>query len=165
MDIQVLGAWGELIGGISGLVAALAVVGSLVFVGVQVRTNTATIRVTARQATLESVQRIGLCITENVEFADIVVRASRGDTIEPVERLRLNQFLRSYCQSQALYFYFEAQGLLTQQEHQGQLEVLRKTVSQSYFPAFWQRHGNEYEPEFASIVEDMIANAEVEQSA
>ena len=38
MDIQTLGAWGELLGGIGGLVAAIAVVGSLIFVGLQVKT-------------------------------------------------------------------------------------------------------------------------------
>ncbi len=91
MDIQAIGAWGELIGGISGLVAAIAVVGSLVFVGLQVRNNTETLRLTARQAMLESVQRNGLCITEDAEFADIVVRGSKGETLGPVERLRMNQ--------------------------------------------------------------------------
>lgn len=39
MDIQNLAAWGEFVGGISGLVAAFAVVGSLLFVGIQLRAS------------------------------------------------------------------------------------------------------------------------------
>ncbi|MEM8767925.1 MAG: hypothetical protein AAGE43_10800 [Pseudomonadota bacterium] len=39
MNIEVLAAWGEFLGGISGLIAAVAVVGSLMFVGVQLRAS------------------------------------------------------------------------------------------------------------------------------
>ena len=162
MDIQVLGAWGELIGGIGGLVAAIAVVASLIFVGLQVRTNTEMLRLTARQAMQESVQRNGLVITEHEEFADIVLRAARNEEISPADKLRLFQYLRSYCQSASLYHYFAKQGLITEPEHRGQLEVLTKTVRQPYFPDFWRRFGNEFEPEFAAVVEGLLqlANSE-----
>ena len=46
-DITTLAAWGEFIGGIGGLVAALAVIASLVFVGVQIRSS-------VRQANIDS---------------------------------------------------------------------------------------------------------------
>ena len=47
MDIQTLGAWGEFIGGIGGMVAAVAVIASLVFVGMQIRAS-------VRQASVDS---------------------------------------------------------------------------------------------------------------
>ena len=37
MDIQLLGAWGELIGGIGGLVAALGVVVTLLYLARQIQ--------------------------------------------------------------------------------------------------------------------------------
>ena len=40
MDIQVLGAWGELLGGISGLVAALGIIATLLYLARQVHQNT-----------------------------------------------------------------------------------------------------------------------------
>jgi hypothetical protein len=36
MHIEVLGAWGEFLGGIASVVAAVGVVGSLIFVGIQI---------------------------------------------------------------------------------------------------------------------------------
>jgi hypothetical protein len=39
MDLASLAAWGEFIGGVGGVIAALAVVASLVFVGVQIRSS------------------------------------------------------------------------------------------------------------------------------
>ena len=45
MDIDTLGAWGEFIGGIGGLIAAFAVIASLVFVGMQIRASVRQARV------------------------------------------------------------------------------------------------------------------------
>ena len=39
MDLQSLAAWGEFLGGIGGVVAAFAVVASLIFVGIQIRAS------------------------------------------------------------------------------------------------------------------------------
>ena len=51
MNIQDLAAWGEFLGGIGGLIAAAAVVGSLIFVGRQLQT-------TARQSSVDSYTQI-----------------------------------------------------------------------------------------------------------
>ena len=51
MDIQYLAAWGEFLGGIGGLIAAIAVVGSLVFVGIQLRAS-------VRQSSVDSYTQI-----------------------------------------------------------------------------------------------------------
>ncbi len=47
MDIEILAAWGDFLGGIAGMVAAVAVIASLVFVGVQIRSS-------VRQANIDS---------------------------------------------------------------------------------------------------------------
>ena len=39
MDLESLAAWGEFVGGVGGLLAAIAVIASLVFVGVQIRAS------------------------------------------------------------------------------------------------------------------------------
>ena len=48
MDIELLAAWGEFIGGISGVVSALAMIASLVFVGLQIRQHTLAVRSSTR---------------------------------------------------------------------------------------------------------------------
>jgi hypothetical protein len=37
MEIQTVGAWGELVGGVASLIAALGVIGSLIYLGLQVK--------------------------------------------------------------------------------------------------------------------------------
>jgi hypothetical protein len=56
MDIQTLGSWGEFLGGIGALVAALGVVGSLIFVGFQ-------LRAAARQSSADSYASVTLLWT------------------------------------------------------------------------------------------------------
>ena len=51
MSLETLAAWGEFIGGIGGLIAAIAVVASLIFVGVQIRSS-------VRQANVDSYSTI-----------------------------------------------------------------------------------------------------------
>ena len=36
MNLESLAAWGEFVGGIGGMIAAIAVVASLIFVGIQI---------------------------------------------------------------------------------------------------------------------------------
>ena len=56
MNIEQLGAWGELIGGIASLIAALGVVGSLIFVGLQIRHSAAATRGAVRQSISDAQQ-------------------------------------------------------------------------------------------------------------
>ena len=51
MNLDTLAAWGEFVGGIGGLIAAIAVVGSLVFVGMQIKAS-------VRQASVDSYSTI-----------------------------------------------------------------------------------------------------------
>ena len=164
MELQELAAWGELIGGVGSLVAAVAVVASLLFVGSQVRANTKMMRLAARQTLLESLQRNTLAAVENTDLAETLVAASRDETITPVQRVQLYQFLRSYTQSEQTYTYLRDHDLITAQEREGQLSVLRKTVSLPYYPEFWRRFSDEYEPEFIAVVDKMIEEGRNERS-
>jgi hypothetical protein len=157
MDLQELAAWGELIGGIGSLVGAIAVVASLLFVGSQVRSNTETMRLAAMQTLLDSLQRNSMAAIENPQLAETFVAASRNEEITPAQRLQLYQFLRSYTQSEQTYTYLRAHNFITEEQRRGQLSVLRKTVAQPYYPEFWRRFSDEYDPAFAAIIEKMIA--------
>ena len=164
MELQELAAWGELIGGIGSFVAAIAVVASLLFVGSQVRSNTETMRLAATQTLLESTQLHSMAAIENPQLAETFVAASRNEEITPVQRLQLYQFLRSYTQSEQTYTYLRAHNFITEEQRQGQLNVLRKTVAQPYYLKFWQRFSDEYEPAFAATIEKMIAETKTVSS-
>jgi len=72
MDIQLIGAWGELIGGISGLVAALGVIATLLYLARQIQQNTKSVQ-SANYATwiesMSGVHSIHMQITDFVEEA------------------------------------------------------------------------------------------------
>jgi hypothetical protein len=56
MPIEELGAWGELLGGIAGIVAAIGVMGTLLYLAVQVKANTAQVEL-ARTSTMTASSR------------------------------------------------------------------------------------------------------------
>jgi len=56
MPIAELGAWGEFLGGIAGIVAAIGVMGTLVYLAVQVKANTAHVEL-ARKSTMTASSR------------------------------------------------------------------------------------------------------------
>jgi hypothetical protein len=97
MDIQTLGAWGELLGGIGGLVAAIAVVGSLIFVGVQVKAS-------VRQSSVDSYTAITTLWTNftnataaNDEAWRIFYSGIRDyDALPPMEKSRFNFLIGMY---------------------------------------------------------------------
>jgi hypothetical protein len=97
MDLQSLAAWGEFLGGIGGVVAAFAVVASLIFVGIQIRAS-------VRQSRVDSYTQITDLWTN---FTNATV--SSGDTwsiwyrgshdyqaLEPEERARFGFLISMY---------------------------------------------------------------------
>ena len=74
MDIMELGAIGELVGGV-------AVVASLVYVGLQVRQSTQTTRAASHHATIDSLREWSLSIVEDNDVADLWLKGNADSTL------------------------------------------------------------------------------------
>ena len=93
MDIQALSAWGELIGGV-------AVVASLVFVGVQVRNGTEASRAATRQAILDSMLTVGIVSIDAATVGAAQIKLGGGAALDELTELEQYQ--------QRIYWYMYA---------------------------------------------------------
>ena len=78
MDIQLLGAWGEFIGGISGFVSPVAVIASLIFIGLQIRQHSGAVRSSTRSGIARSQRETNLLLARNPEILTAMLALARG---------------------------------------------------------------------------------------
>src|SRR3954464_13993603 len=79
---------------ISQLVAAVGVVLSLIFVGLQIRQNTAALQRTEHNSTMEQWTVIRQAIAQNRDIAELMTAGLHGErTLDAADQLRLEQML------------------------------------------------------------------------
>lgn len=97
MDIQTLGAWGEFIGGIGGLIAAVAVIASLVFVGMQIRASVRQSGVDSYTSITELWANFTYATVGNDEAWRIFYTGIRDyDSLDPAEQARFGFLIGMY---------------------------------------------------------------------
>lgn len=90
---------------IAEIVGAVAVIISLIFVGVQVSQANDLARDAAEQKQIESMGRISLVVVENPQLADVMARATAGLDVSPGEQIQLTSYLMFVERTQeALYW-------------------------------------------------------------
>ena len=80
------------------IVASLGVVLSLVFVGLQIRQNTAALTRNEHNSTMEQWSVIRMAIAQHRDIAELVTTGLDGEsTLDAADRMRLEQFLQEYA--------------------------------------------------------------------
>jgi hypothetical protein len=77
------------IGVVSEVIAAVAVVVSLVYLATQIRQGTKIARATTRNAIAESAQALSQDVIENADMAEIFVKHLNGEELNAVAMLRM----------------------------------------------------------------------------
>src|SRR5688572_33033943 len=79
------------------IVGTVAVVLSLVFVGLQIRQNTATLQRNEHNSTMAQWTVIRMAIAENRDIGVLMTAGlNGGETLDPADQLRLEQLLAEY---------------------------------------------------------------------
>lgn len=93
MDIQELAAWGELIGGIGGFLAAIAVIVSLLYLARQLSQHTNQLAATSTQSTLGAIYQNNLFVVEHPELQTLLNAGLRDyKSLDAAERNRFHIF-------------------------------------------------------------------------
>ncbi len=153
MDIMELGAIGELVGGV-------AVIGSLIFVGFQVRHNSVLTEQTGRiagatmlQETNKSYADFFRLIAASPELASIYSKGRRGEPLDPIEVARYESLLQVHFAWLEVNY---SQQKLALRDEIGGFDVLelvgpfsRKLLAASYAREWWERDAAyQYTPSF-----------------
>lgn len=90
---------------VSQIVGSIAVVASLVYVGLQVQQNTRQLQREESNATQTQWQAIRLLVASNREVAELWVAGLNGDALDAVQRLRFESLLTEHIWATSQIYY------------------------------------------------------------
>ena len=159
MNLETLAAWGEFIGGIGGLIAAVAVVGSLIFVGMQIRAS-------VRQANVDSYSTITSlwtnftnAVAANEDSWRVFHNGIRDyDGLSESDKSRFNFLIGMYYGIQDTVMVHEALGVWENPEtYQRLLDEGYRMFQMPGVQAWWQQYqGRVFAPRVESYLTERM---------
>lgn len=157
MDIQLLGAWGEFIGGVSGFVSAVAVIASLIFIGLQIRQHSGAVRSSTRSEIARSQLEINLLLAQNPDILNAMLALVRGEDITDRERVVASATLSGFFRVFENQFWAYHEGNFSESVWRGYCANIAFNVQQPHFEEFWRDRKGLFSSEFVAFV-DQLAN-------
>ena len=158
MDIQTIGAWGELLGGISGLVAAIGVILTLLYLATQIRQNTRSIQASTELEMLSAWNQLGAMRNESPDLLSIYDRGRSG--YENLDEHEVRRFeMLCYPQFniyQALYHQY-IRGVLTRDVWEAQERNLSLALEAPGVRSWLEKNSPRYSDSFTAYLSGMLA--------
>jgi hypothetical protein len=158
MDITILAAWGEFLGGI-------AVVVSLVYLAGQVRQNSNLLRASVTSTTAEMHMGQNEMVVQDAEVARIQAEGlSNSDSLSEIDQTRFSSMMAIQVQGMHQSFEFHLKGIGSDASWCWTDTGMRWFAAQPGFRSFWHqqlRFPNAYMPAFCEYVEGLIREVEV----
>ena len=108
MEIQTIAAWGELIGGIAGVFAALGVIATLIYLGRQISQSVSVARASQNQIMMASWERFNSTVSMSPELAKLLAALEQQNgelsPSESVQARHLAYQLMNLCSSAQLAY-------------------------------------------------------------
>lgn len=147
MTLQDLGNIGE-------FVAAIGVIASLVYLAVQIRQNTNSVRLQVQQTMKRDSWDLRRSVIENPEVADLFAKAIADfDSLSASERIRINMSCASVFEHLQHLFLLRNEGLI---HWESQENELRGYLAQASFRHWWSSGREILRPQFVEYVEREI---------
>lgn len=151
MTIEQSGSIGEVIG-------ALATVGTLAYLAVQIRANTRMVRAQSRHASNVGISEVAMGLAHDQQLAGIFRRGlANSDSLEPDELIQFTFLLSQFLAVPELVFTDVRTRVSDPAAFERAWASIRQLVRSPGGRAFWERHGRiSYPPEFCSFVESEL---------
>lgn len=135
------------------ILSGLTVIGSLIFVGLQLHQNTRAIRASSAWAYTQLWVDTARDNFISPEWAGVMRRAfSDYEALDGVERFRVNEyFTRGMKQIEFIYQQY-LDGNLSQQQWRGMQATLDRLIGMEAFQRYWARRGADYDTRFQDLV-------------
>jgi len=151
---------------LSQFVGVVAVLASLIFVGLQIRQNTKAIKATSHHAITDSFNAINTLILSDPKVARTWRLAVLGTTeeleaLDEEERISVNfMLLANFRIFETLYYQYK-NGTLDKKLFDAELKTLKWAVAQPGFSAWWPNNPISLSDEFRSFIDDLARDAPV----
>ena len=141
---------------ISEIIGTVAVVISLIYVGLQIKQSTIVARSTARQAVTELMLQSSTNLVDDATLAAAFIKDLKGEQLDPVDRLRL--FGRAYAAMrnwENMHYQYRT-GMLTEDEWRGFRKNLEAVFEWPSIRTYWENEKQFYSPAFRAEVESIL---------
>lgn len=144
------------IGALSEVIAAVAVVVSLIYLATQVRQATKIARATTRNAIAESAQALSQDVIDNADMAEIFVKHLNGEQLDAVEMLRMQGRCYRDMRHWENIYYQVREGLLTADEWSGFQKNLAALFEIEAYRDYWDSEANLYSDAFREQIDSLL---------
>ena len=150
------------------LLSAVAVVVSLIFVGLEVRQtarqtelNTEALRLAAYQDLISQISQFNLAMLEP-ESASIYMRMTAGEgeweELSPLEQSQARRILYLLARHADMAFYQFQQGLLSEERMESAMRPFTADLNRPAYRAFWERSRGNFVPGFRAYIDAQIVD-------
>jgi len=149
MTLQDLGNLGEFLG-------SIGVIGSLVYLAIQIRQNTGSVRSAAYQAAVASSVDAASRFASSETLSEAFDKGVRDyETLKGPERYRFGAYAYGLFRSYENIFYQHAQGAIEADLWLGFHNMLQRDIRVTGFAGWWDSQRNIFSPEFQRYVEEL----------
>lgn len=154
MNWDAINAVGEMLG-------ALAVLVSLLYLSVQIRQNTASVKSSTFQNAITSISHVSLAIATDKEAANVVYTAFAGNTAElsEQERFRAGLLLTGLFRNYENFWFQYQSGVMDEDMWQGICNAMLGYYRMPYVRQWWAERSSIFSPKFAEFL-DRLAEPE-----
>lgn len=151
---------------ISQIVGVIAVLASLIFVGLQIRQNTKAIKATSHHAITDSFNAINNLILSDPKVARIMRLTMAGsEEMNEDERVSANYMLLANIRIFETLYYQYKNGTLDKKLFDAELKTLKWVVTLPGFLAWWPVNPMSLSEEFRAFIDGLIRDAQKEASS
>jgi hypothetical protein len=145
----------ESLGNLGEFIGALAVLASLVYLALQIRQNTRTVRSATHQSWVSNMAEVNMLLPQNGEFARVCLAGSEDPgKLDPAEQLQFNTYLiQLFNGYEAIYFQF-LDGTVDAIYWSTKVRSLRAVLANPGVRLAWEQFGEElFDPRFRDVVQ------------
>jgi len=143
----------EAISAIGQIVGAIAVVISLIYLAIQVRSSAQETRLSSMRATLDFLNRLNQQVAEHADLAEL---RNRGffdfESLEGSDRTRFNSYMLAVFRTVEGVYYQHLDGHSDPRVWRGIEAVLREMNALSGVQAWWRLRSHWFDEEFAKFI-------------
>jgi len=111
----------------------MSIVASLIFVALEIRTNTESNEISIEQNYSANYLNINSALASNRDLAEVVSKAISGDSLDPVELQQFRGFVRMYLTQAFHMLRLYDQGLISEEEVVQAFRVIREYAKSDTF--------------------------------
>lgn len=151
MSLVEWGALGELVGGV-------AIIVSLIYVGIQIKQNTMAQRLNTSHQISEDLADVYLFPSSSEDMARIFIDGlSKEHALKGPEHMRFYGYLHKFLRTMENAYYQYRHGALEWHAFEGVTRQFQFIVSTPGGQQYWRERGHWYNDEFKAYVDDLIA--------